>query len=120
MDKDKQIKKELAKLTKIFANIPQNKKDLCETLIQNAAFMSATLSELQEIINKEGPVTVSTNGNGFEVMQEHPAQRSYVGMMAKYTTVINQLSSLLPDSKTDAVNKAGENLAAFVARGKTI
>lgn len=120
LDKDKQIKKELVKLTKIFANIPQSKKDLVETLIQNAAFMAATLAELQEIINEEGPVITSTNGNGFDVTQEHPAQRSYVGMMAKYTTVINQLSALLPDAKAESVGKAGESLAKFVAKGKPI
>lgn len=120
MDKDKQIKAELTKLKKVFADIPDNKKQLCEKLIQNAAFMSATLDELQEIINEQGPVIVAKNGNGFDITQEHPAQKSYVAMIAKYTTVMNQLSSLLPDSKSDGIAKAGENLAAFVAKGKAV
>lgn len=120
MEKNRLIKKEFSRLKKIFAEIPQNKKDLVTSLMQNAAFMSVTLNELQEQINTEGAVITVTNGNGFQVTQEHPAQKSYIAMMAKYTTVIGQLAALLPDAKADTVNKAGDNLAAFVKKGKNI
>lgn len=120
MEKDNKIKKELEKLREIFADIPPSKKALCEKLMQNAAFMAVTLEELQERINEEGAIIVARNGNGFDITQEHPAQRSYIAMIAKYSSVINQLSGLLPDSKTDGINKAGEALAAFVAKGKPV
>lgn len=120
MDKEKAIKKEKAKLKKIFANIPSSKKNLCEKLIDNAAYMAATLEELQEKINMDGVILEAKNGNGFVITQEHPAQKSYTALVAKYTTIINQLSALLPDTKQDTVNSAGENLAAFVAKGKNI
>lgn len=116
--KDEKILKEIEKLNGIFANIAVDKKELCAKLIQNAAFMSVTLEELQEKINTEGAVMNFVNGNGFETIQEHPAQKSYNTMINRYSAVIRQLSDLLPDSKQDAVLNAGEALAAFVAKGK--
>lgn len=118
IDKDRQIKKEISKLKRIFKDIAPNKKTLCEKLIQNAAFMAVTLEELQEQINEEGSVIKSINGNGFETVQEAPASKAYNTMINRYTSVIKQLQDLLPDAKTDNVNKAGEALAAFVAKGK--
>ena len=120
MDKEKErkIKREISKLRKIYKNISEDKMKLCENLIKNAAFMSATLEELQDIINKDGAVIDSKNGNGFEVTQEHPAQKSYNQMVSKYSGVIRQLCELLPDSKTESVMKAGDTLTAFIKAGK--
>lgn len=115
---DKAIKKEITKLNKIFKNINEDKKKLCDNLIKNAAFMAVTLNELQTEINDKGPIITGTNGNGFEVSQENPAQKSYNTMINRYTSVIKQLADMLPDSKQDGINKAGESLAAFVAKGK--
>ena len=118
--KTRKIYEEKKKLKEIFETIPENKRKLCDELINNAAFMSVTLKELQAIINKEGAVYSSVNGNGFEVIQEHPAQKSYNTMIGQYKTVINQLVLLLPDSKETAITKAGENLARLVAGGKPV
>lgn len=120
MDKVKRIKEEKTKLEGIFKDIPENKKKLCAKLIENAAFMAVTLEDLQEIVNEEGPVITATNGNGFDITQEHPAQKSYVSMLAKYSTVINQLQNLLPDQKSESVSRAGENLAKMVVGGKPV
>ena len=115
---EKEIKKEITKLNKIFKNINEDKKKLCVNLIKNVAFMSVALADLQVEINKNGPIITGKNGNGFEVAQENPAQKSYNTMINRYTSVIKQLADMLPDNKTDGINKAGENLAAFVAKGK--
>lgn len=115
---DDKIKKEIAKLKKIFKEIPEDKKKLCEKLIQNAAFMSVTLEELQETVIQEGAIASFVNGNGFSVLQEHPAQKSYNAMINRYSSVIRQLQDLLPDNKQEAIKGAGEALAAFVAKGK--
>lgn len=120
MNKLTRIKAEKDKLNKIFADIPENKKKLCAKLIENAAFMAVTLEDLQEIVNEEGAIITAKNGNGFDITQEHPAQKSYVGMLAKYSSVINQLHNLLPDQKSESVAKAGENLAKLVVGGKPV
>lgn len=113
-----EIKKRQRRLKRIFANISSDKKKLVEDLIQNAAFMECTLIELQAEIRENGPVTTSVNGNGFEVTSESAAQKSYNTTINRYSSIIKQLTELLPDSKQDAVNRAGDSLAAFVLRGK--
>lgn len=115
---DERISKEMEKLKKIFTEISEDKKKLCEKLIQNAAFMAVTLEDLQEMIQKEGAVKTFINGNGFETVQEHPAQKSYNTMINRYSSIIRQLQDLLPDSKQETILGAGETLAAFVAKGK--
>ena len=118
MSEDKRIKSEISKLNKIFKNISEDKKKLCQNLIRNAAFMAVTLEDLQEIIREEGPIKTLTNGNGFDTIQEHPAQKSYTAMITRYSSIIKQLQDLLPDNKAEDINKAGEALAKFVAKGK--
>lgn len=118
IEQEKRIRKEKNKLKKIFKDISEDKKKLCENLIQNAAFMAVTLEDLQEKIGTDGAIINAINGNGFKTVQENPAQKSYNTMINRYTAVIKQLQDLLPDNKTDTVNRAGEALAQFVARGK--
>ena len=118
--KENRIKREKNKIKKILVDVPESKLKLNEKLIENVAFMAVTLEDLQKKINEEGSVIVAKNGNGFDVTQEHPAQKAYVAMMAKFTPAMSQLMSLLPDNKTDSVAKAGEKLARFVANGRPV
>lgn len=98
MKKEAKIKKEIKKLNNLYASIPENKKELVQGLIENAAFMKVTLEELQLKVNEEGTVITSKNGNGFDVTQEHPAQKSYNTMINRYTAVMSKLAELLPDT----------------------
>ncbi len=118
LTKEERIKKEKQRLTKIFKNIPKDKKDLCTGLISNAAYMHATLEDLQEIVNSEGAVTSGVNGNGFITTNEHPAQRCYNSTLDKYVKTMKALTDLLPDNEKGEQKKAGEELAKFVAKGK--
>lgn len=118
MEKEKRIKKEISKLKKIFSGLSETKKKLCESLIENAAFMAVTLEELQKTIKDEGAIGEFTNGNGFGVLQEHPAQKTYNTMINRYASVMKQLIDMLPNAEEDEKNNAGEALAAFVAKGK--
>lgn len=118
--KEARIKREKNKIKKILSDVPESKIKLNERLIENVAFMGVTLEDLQKQINEEGSVITAKNGNGFDVTQEHPAQKAYVAMMAKYSPAMSQLMSLLPDNKTDSVTKAGEKLAKFVANGRPV
>ena len=54
ISKSNKIKKRLAGLRKIYANLPEEKKSIAEPLIKNAAFMEAELDELQQIIAENG------------------------------------------------------------------
>lgn len=102
MDKDKLIKSEISKYKKMFKDIAPDKKNFAEKLYKRAAFMSATLDEMEEQVNSDGPVVTGVNGNGFEVTSEHPAQKSYNTMIKNYNSTIKLLIELLPeDDKED-------------------
>ena len=45
---------ELKKLKKIFKNIPKDKKNLVQKLIESAAFMSVELTKLENYISVNG------------------------------------------------------------------
>lgn len=111
MEKEKLRKKELAKLNRIFKNLPADKQKLAEGLKSQAAFMVATLAELQEIMNQDGPVEMFEQGKQ-RMLREHPAAKTYNTMVRNYTTVCKQLFDLLPD---DAKNKSvADELMEFV------
>lgn len=118
--KDKRIEEELTVLTEVLADIPENKKKVASGLIENAAFMRATLKELQEKVNEDGAVVEKTNGNGFEVCRENPALTAYSKVLTGYNKTVGQLVALLPDGKSDAAARAGDALGTFVAKGKPI
>ena len=118
MSKDSDYKRELEKLKKIFADIPEDKRDLVDGLIENAAFMVVTLRDLQAEIEVNGAMIQTTSGNGFEMLKDNPAQKAYTSMVAKYTAVIAQLDKFLPTSKAQEVAKAGTLLTAFIKAGK--
>lgn len=111
LTKDEKIKAEEKRLNEIFKNLDKDKKAINQKLISNAAFMAVTLEYLQEQINKEGAVVKAINGNGFEVISEHPAQKSYNTMINRYTTVIKQLTDL---ADSDIAPEEKDELLEFI------
>ena len=109
-EKEKIRKKELRKLNRIFKNISKEKQQLAEGLKAQAAFMMATLAELQDIMNRDGPVELFEQG-AQRMLREHPAAKTYNTMVRNYTSVCKALFDLLPeeDKKT-----ATDELMEFV------
>lgn len=95
--KEDRIKAEQRKLKSLYKELPKNKQKLTEKLIANAAFMAVTLEDLQVEVTQKGAVIRSKNGNGFQVTQENPAQKSYNVMIGKYAAVIAKLDEMLPE-----------------------
>lgn len=116
--KEQKIKSEITKLKKIYKQIDKDRMVLAVKLIENAAFMTVTLQDLQEQILSEGSIITGTNGNGFETTQENPAQKAYNAMMQRYTPCIKQLTDMLPSSKASEAKKAGDALKEFISAGK--
>lgn len=114
IEKDKIRKKELSKLRKIFKELPEDKKKLAESLIQQAAFMVSTLAELQEILNTDGAVELFEQGTQ-KMLREHPAAKTYNSMIKNYSTVCKQLMDLLPDDKDKSTE---DELMAFVKKAR--
>ena len=99
LERDTLQSNEVKRLTKLFADIPENKKKLCTKLIQNAAFMSVTMEELQETINLNGVTEKYQNGANQSGIKKSAEIEIYNNFIKQYTVIIRQLTELL--SKSD-------------------
>lgn len=106
------MSKELDKLKDIFKNIPEDKYRVCESLINNAAFMAERLEELQEKIVAEGCVEEYQNGANQWGKKKSAAVEVYNTMIKNYIATIKQLIEYLPKSDEE---KADE-LIDFISR----
>jgi len=125
--KDKLIKAELRKLNKFFKNIPEDRQKIIKGLKEQAAFMYATLMELQEIMNTEGPVELFEQG-AQKMLREHPAAKTYNSMIKNYEELgfrsqkeleesIERVKAAKKNPKNDLELRA-ENKARFDAMNK--
>ena len=95
-EKGKLIKKEMLRLKKIFKNLEKDKWDTALSLIKNAAFMTITLEDLQETINREGAVSEYQNGENQWGTKKSPEVEIYNTMIKNHMAIIKQLADLLP------------------------
>lgn len=93
--KDDLVKREIERLTKLFKDIESNKRLTAKGLIEEASFMKATLAELKESIDENGPIDEMSQGE-YTILREHPALKSYNTMVKNYTSIIDKLLGLLP------------------------
>lgn len=103
-EKDKRIKKELNRLKRIFKNIDEDRKNTAKSLIENAAFLSVTLSDLQQSINDNGTMMEYKNGEHQYGTRQSPDISTYNAFIQRYTTIIQTLINLLPKDETTAFN----------------
>lgn len=113
--KNAAITKEKQKISKLFAKIDKNKRDVVEKLIENVAFMSITLDELKEDIKIYGVKETYMNGSNQFGFKESIESKTYNAMLKNYMNAIKQLIDLLPDEEK---KNTGEDLLKFIASGK--
>lgn len=99
LTKEQRIKKEIARLKRIFKDLDKNKKQIVESLIQNAAFMAVSLEELQEIINEEGYTVEYQNGENQHGTKQSDAVKTHIAMTKNHAAIIKQLSDLVPPER---------------------
>ena len=80
----------------LFKNIDKRKRNVVQGLIERAAFMRVSLSDLEEDINENGFVEQFSQGNQEPYERKRPAADQYNTMSTNYSKVIKQLSDLLP------------------------
>lgn len=114
-ERDVKAKKIKRQLLARFKGADGNTKKTAEKLAERAAFMAVTLDELEQDIAENGAVITSTNGNGFEVKQENPAQKSYNAMIKNYNSTIMSLDKLAKDS---GAGQAADPLMEFIQSHK--
>lgn len=112
--------KEKKKLDRIICNIPKDKKDLVAGLIADASFMAEELEGLRNYISENGWSESYQNGANQFGKKTSVEADMYIKVQKSYASIIRQLTDFLPDQKTDGINQAGEALASFVGKGKTV
>ena len=99
LTKEQKIKKEIARLKRVFKDLDKNKLQTVESLIKNAAFMAVSLEELQEIINAEGYVVEYQNGENQKGTTQSDAVKTHIAMTKNHAAIIKQLTDLVPPEK---------------------
>lgn len=99
IDKNKEVKKEINRLKKLFKELPENKKKMTERLIENAGFMSITLEDLRKDIIKYGVKETYVNGKDQFGFKESIESKTYNNMIKNYMNIIKQLNDMLPQEK---------------------
>lgn len=81
-----------------YKTLPEEKRTFAEKLVDKLTFMERTLKQLEKRIREDGAVVKGKNGNGFEVVQENPAQKTYNTMIKNYNSTARMLIDLLPEN----------------------
>lgn len=108
------VSKELKKLQKIFENIQPDKKTLCESLLQNAAYMAVKLRELQKIIDEGGMVEGYDNGGGQSGRKISSAMQIYQKLLPSYNQVIKTLAGMLPEGEKSIAVRSADLMSDFL------
>ena len=105
LDKEKRIKAEKTRLTKIFKDVDQKKQKVVYGLIERAAFMRVQLEDLEADINLNGFTEWFAQGVNQEPYQrKRPNADQYNVMSASYAKVVKQLTDLLPKDVSGSID----------------
>lgn len=103
LEKTKRIKKEIARLKRLFRDIDEKKKKLVFATIEDVAFMTVTMQDLREEIVREGTTVEYKNGENQYGTKQSPAAQLYLQMSQKQTQAMKILVDCLP--KKEIPNK---------------
>lgn len=95
-----------------YKDLPEERRTFAEKLLTKMFFMEQTLRKLETDIRKNGAVIETTNGNGFQVVQENPAQKTYNTMVKNYNATVRLLLDMLPES----IEKTGDEFTEFLEK----
>jgi hypothetical protein len=112
--RDSRTSYEVKRLNQIFANIDKEKKDLCKKLIENAAFMSVSLQDLQKTIKEDGWVEEYQNGANQKGKKTGSAAQLYIKLSNNYRQVIADLVKLLPRSEQELARMSSDPMLDFL------
>ena len=108
----KRQKKELARLKKIYKNLPKDKLDYCIKLLERVAFMFVNLEEMESRINADGLLVEMSQGK-YSIERAHPLLAQYNAMVKNFCAAIKQLNEFLPPAEAET---AGNALMTFVTK----
>ncbi len=107
LTKEELEKKEKMKLASIYRKIDKDTKKSVEHLVEEAAFMAASLHELREIINEKGYTEEYQNGANQKGIKKCSEIEIYNTMVKNYMSAVKQLTDLLPKEEAKKVQSDG-------------
>jgi len=111
---DSRIKKEKARIAKLFKNLPEERQALVAGLINRAAYMAVSLEDMEQTINDDGMLMEMSQGS-YSIQRAHPLITQYNSMIKNYNSTIKLLCDNLPAA---AAQQAGDALMKFVTGKK--
>lgn len=110
LEKQKRIKKEISRLKKIFKEIEENRMKLVTATIEDVAFLTVTMQDLRERINREGTKVTYKNGENQYGIKQSPDAQLYLQMSQKQTQAMKILLDCMPrpmkpEPKDDGFNE---------------
>lgn len=114
-EKTKRINKELRRLKRLFGEIDENKKKLVQATMEDVAFLTVTMQDLRENINRDGTTVEYKNGENQYGTKQSPDAQLYLQMSQKQTQAMKILVDCMPKAvKIDNASKV-DDFDAFVA-----
>ena len=81
-------------------NLPKDKQELCNNILNELIFMEETLNSLKKEIQDKGVVVDMCQGK-YSIQRTNPALNQYNTTMKNFTGCIKQLNDLLPADSGD-------------------
>ena len=101
-DKADKIKKETRRLKKIFKDLEPNKLKTVEALIARAAFITVSLQELEEQLNRDGWVEEYQNGRNQSGLKKSAAAECHISLTKNLSTIMKQLIDMVPPAQKES------------------
>lgn len=93
------IDKETKRLKRIFKGLDPNKLKTVEALIARAAFITISLQELEEQLNRDGWVEEYQNGRNQSGLKKSAAAECHISLTKNLSTIMKQLLELVPPAQ---------------------
>ena len=103
-DKLERQKKEEKRIKRLLKAVDKDTLSTMQSLIENAAFMSVTLSDLQKSMLENGVISEYQNGENQWGTKKSPEVEIYNTMIKNYMAIVKQLVDLLPERDSTKKN----------------
>ncbi len=119
MDKRK-VTKEKKRLIALLdrADIPKQKRDALEAVIDNISWQRVKLDEAREQMIDENIICHYDNGGGQSGERENPIFKAYINLFRAYMIGLEKFTSYLPKELQDEAENGAVNTLDFVKRMK--
>jgi len=97
IQREKRYNLEVKKLKSLFNGVSEERRELCDRLIEEAAFLKSMLYELREDILQNGYMDEYKNGNNQFGKKKSVAADLYSIYIKQYAAIIKQLDIILPE-----------------------